>query len=205
MPTRVSVSDRHELRLWTADDFLDWLRPGVHADLIDGETCMHSPVSLRHASLVNFVDGLLRLYIERHDLGVLHRETVAVRLGSRNVFLPDLLFLTADQAREAGPVFVNVAPALVVEALSPSTAHHDIGPKFAAYEEHGVGEYWVLDPETQAHRFYAREGELLVEFAHGEEVVRSRQVPGFAMRRSWLGDGTAPKIEAALGEVEAGL
>jgi hypothetical protein len=85
----VSTSDRHELRLWTADDFLDWLRPGVHADLID--------------------------------------------------------------------------------------------------------------------LMYAREGELLVEFAHGEEVIRSRQVHGFAMRRSWLDDATAPKTEAALAEVGAGL
>jgi Uma2 family endonuclease len=205
MPTMVSASNVIERRLWTAEDFLRWLEPGLHADLINGEKCMHSPVNLRHASLINFVDGILRLYIERHGLGVLHRETVAVRLGSRNVFLPDLLFLTTEQARGVGPAHVGVAPALVVEALSPTTAGKDIGPKFAAYEEHGVGEYWVLDPETQAHRFYAREGELLVEFANGEEVIRSRQVKGFAMRRQWLGDGAAPKIESALAEIEAGL
>lgn len=155
----VSASNVIERRLWTAEDSLDWLQPGAQADLIDGEKCMHSPVSLRHANLLNFVEGILRLSIERHDLGILHRETVAVRLGSRNVFLPDLLFLTKEQARQVGEAYVGVAPALVVEALSPTTAENDIGPKFAAYEEHGVDEYWVLDPETQAHRFYAREGE----------------------------------------------
>lgn len=205
MPTLVSASKLIERRLWTADDFLEWLQPGVHADLIDGEKCMHSPVNLRPATLINFVERLLAQYIERHGLGVLHRETVAVRLSSRNVFLPDLLFLTTEQASKVGQAYVGFAPALVVEALSPTTAENDIGPKFAAYEEHGVGEYWVLDPETQAHRFYAREGELLVEFANGEEVIRSQQVKGFAMRRQWLGDGTAPKIDAAVAEIEAGL
>jgi hypothetical protein len=33
MPTTTSIA--HEL--WTADEFLDWLEPGVFADLIDGE------------------------------------------------------------------------------------------------------------------------------------------------------------------------
>ena len=90
MPTLVSESKTIRHELWTADDFLDWLEPGIHADLIDGEKFMHSPVNLRHADLTNFVDFLLRSHIEKHRLGKLYREVVAVRLGSRNVFLPDL-------------------------------------------------------------------------------------------------------------------
>jgi hypothetical protein len=52
MPTTNSIA--HEL--WTADEFLEWLEPGVFADLIDGEILMHSPVSLLHANLANFLD-----------------------------------------------------------------------------------------------------------------------------------------------------
>ena len=36
-----------ERRLWTADEFLEWLQPGVHSDLIDGEKFRHSPVNFR--------------------------------------------------------------------------------------------------------------------------------------------------------------
>jgi hypothetical protein len=46
-----------------AEDFLDWLIPGKQADLIDGEINTHSPVSIRHADLLNFVDFLLRSYV----------------------------------------------------------------------------------------------------------------------------------------------
>lgn len=53
---------------------------------------MHSPVSLRHARLLNFVDSLLRIHVERFDPGTVFREVVAVRLSSRNVFLLDLAF-----------------------------------------------------------------------------------------------------------------
>ncbi len=204
MPTFVSSSNRAEHSLWTSEDFLEWLKPGVHADLIDGEKLMHSPVNLRHASLLNFVDNLLRLHIEEHDLGVLYRESVAVRLSARNLFLPDLVFLTSEQAARAGEAVIAFGPTLVVEALSPHTADRDIGPKFAAYEEHGVMEYWILDPETQAHRFYARDGELFVEFAAGAEVIRSPHVRGFAMRRGWLGPGF-PKIRGAFTQLCQGL
>ncbi len=200
----VSASDRIERSLWTAEDFLDWLEPGFHADLIDGEKFMHSPVNIRHATLLNFLDRVLGQYIENHNLGVLYRECVAVRLGSRNVFLPDLVYLTPAQSELVGNAYIPFAPTLIVEALSPNTAERDIGPKFAAYEEHGVQEYWVLDPETQAHRFYAREGDLLVEFASGEPVIRSQHIAGFALRREWLGP-RIPKIREALEALERGL
>ena len=51
--------------LLTSEEFLEWLQPGVRADLIGGEIFMQSPVNLRHARLINFVERLLGAYIER--------------------------------------------------------------------------------------------------------------------------------------------
>ncbi len=51
------------------------------------------------------------------------------------------------------------APDLVVEVLSPSTAHKDRGVKFDLYEKHGVREYWLLDPEGRYAEVYRRERE----------------------------------------------
>ena len=79
MPTRVSVAADLERELFTAGDFLAWLTPERFADLIDGEIFVDAAVSLRHADLLNFLDGLLRAYIDRHRLGFLYRESVAVR------------------------------------------------------------------------------------------------------------------------------
>lgn len=200
--TKISTSSTNELELLTAQEFLDWLKPGRHADLIDGEIEVHSPVSTRHADLLNFLDGLLRIYIDRHDLGFLYREVVAVRLSSRNVFMPDLAFYKKERADLIAENHVNGAPDLVAEALSPRTAHRDAGPKFAEYEQHGVTEYWVLDPETLAHRFYRREGDELVEYAAGQETIDSAVVQGFFVRRSWLDPAKLPKIETALSELK---
>src|SRR5437588_5519614 len=144
VPTVVSITDKEQRQLWTADDFLDWLNPGIHADLIDGEKFMHSPVNFKHANLLNFVHLLLGMYVEKRKLGRVYREVVAVRLSTRNVFLPDLCFFTNEQVLRLAPAHAQFAPSLVVEALSPWSADRDVGPKFAAYEEHGVQEYWVL-------------------------------------------------------------
>jgi Uma2 family endonuclease len=204
MPTLVSESVDIERKLWTAEEFLDWLQPKVHADLINGRKFMHSPVNLRHADILSFLDHLLRNYLEVSELGgKLHREVVAVRLSPRNVFLPDLSWFSPAQSARLLPTHAPFAPAWVAEALSPRTAARDIGPKFAAYEQHGSNEYWVLDPQTLAHRFYAREGDFLVEFARGEERIRSREIAGFFVRRSWLDPAALPKVGACLAEIMA--
>lgn len=201
MPTVVTVTDKVQRQLWTADEFLEWLKPGIHADLIDGEKFMHSPVNFKHARLINFLHVLLALYVERKRLGEVYREVVAVRLGSRNVFLPDLCFFTREQVARLAPAHAPFAPTWVAEALSPWTADLDTGPKFAAYEEHGVQEYWVLDPEHLGHRFYRREGEFLVEFAQGAERIEAQTIPGFWVKRVWLDPEHLPGVEGCLREI----
>ena len=201
MPTYVSLSTKSEYQLLSADEFLDWLEPGKHADLIDGAIEMHSPVSIPHARLTNFVDSLLRQYIDEFRLGELFREVVAVKLSSRNVFLPDLAFYSAERLALVRDTYVDGAPDLVVEVLSQTTGARDIGVKFAEYEQHGVREYWVLDPATLAHRFYAREGELLVEFAHDEPLIASRVLTGLVMERAWLDPERLPRVADCLARI----
>lgn len=202
MPTRVSVSDTIDHELLTARDFLEWLEPGKHADLIDGEVYMHSPVGTRHAMLMNFVDRLIGVYVDRHKLGLLFREVVAVKLSGRNVFLPDLAFYVAERADAVKPTFIEGAPDLVVEVLSPRTAERDTGPKFAEYEQHGVREYWILDAETLAHRFYRRHDDELVEYADGEARIDSEVISAFFLLRKWLDPAKLVSIDEALGVVE---
>ena len=202
MLTRVPAAIDLERDLLTAEDFLEWLEPGRSADLLDGEIFMHSPVSIRHAELLNFLDRLLGTYVDRHRLGRLYREVVAVRLSSRNVFQPDLAFYRAARQGLIRDNHVEGAPDLVVEVLSPRTADRDIGPKFAEYEQHGVIEYWILDPETLAHRCYRRDGELLVEYAQEEARIESQVVPGFFVMREWLGPARLPQITESLAQIE---
>ncbi len=187
--------------LLSSEQFLDWLEPGLHADLIGGKIAMHSPVSLLHARLLNFLDSLLRQHIEEHALGELHRETVAVRLGVRDTFLPDLAYFTPAQVARLGATHADFAPTLVVEVVSPASAARDRGDKFSAYERHGVQEYWILDPETLDHRFYRRSGDMLGEFADGADRIESCSLPGFWLKRTWLDPKKLPAVRPCLAEL----
>ena len=62
-----------------AEEFFDWADEDTRADLINGEVHVHSPVSLPHSRLTNFIHVLLLLYVQKHDLGEVHREGWAIR------------------------------------------------------------------------------------------------------------------------------
>ncbi|HRF96373.1 MAG TPA: Uma2 family endonuclease, partial [Aggregatilineales bacterium] len=53
------------------------------------------------------------------------------------------------------------APDLVIEILSPSTHRQDRIAKFELYDAHGVGEYWIVDPQEQLIEVYIRKESVL--------------------------------------------
>lgn len=203
MTTAVAQAKPRTKRLMTSEEFLQWLQPGVFADLIGGEITLHSPVNLRHARLLNFMDRLLGSYIEHQDLGELHRESVAIRLSIRETFMPDLSFFTKAQAARLADTHAPFAPTFVLEALSPRTAQNDTGRKFTAYELHGVQEYWILDPENLEHHFFRRAGDMLGEFAADTERIESGSIHGFWVKRAWLNPARLPGVSVCLREILA--
>ena len=66
--------------------------------------------------------------------------------GTDDRVQPDLLFISHERRGIIGEKQVTGAPDLVVEILSPSTAHRDRGIKLDLYARHGVRQYWIVDP-----------------------------------------------------------
>ncbi|SFR19099.1 Uma2 family endonuclease [Desulfoscipio geothermicus] len=76
---------------------------------------------------------------------------VDVHLGDM-VVAPNVFFITKDRLNIIdiiGELYIQGAPDLVVEILSPSTAVHDKKKKSRIYFKHGVKEYWLVDPDLQ--------------------------------------------------------
>ena len=126
---------------------------------------------------------------------------VAVRLSSRDVVLPDLAFYRADRVDRLHQSHIDGSPDLDVEAWSPRTAKRDTGPKVAAYQQHGVSEYWVLDRVKLAHRLYRHDGEIFVEYGAGESRIESDVVAGFFVLREWLGPRSTPSVASAMARI----
>lgn len=76
------------------------------------------------------------------------------------------------------------APDLIVEILSPSTSEKDLTLKYDLYEEHGVGEYWVVSPTEKTLLIYTLDHEGKYEpsrlFTRGD-VISSSVLKGFSL------------------------
>jgi Uma2 family endonuclease len=81
-----------------------------------------------------------------------------VELSLHDVVQPDLLWVSAPRLAVERDRLAAI-PELVVEILSPSSRRLDEVLKRRRYEQFGVEELWVVDPEVEAVRVYRREGE----------------------------------------------
>jgi Uma2 family endonuclease len=167
----------------------------VRAEFVDGEVIVHPPVSTRHSDLAGFFNGLLRLFVEHHELGRIFGPELQIRLrpGLRRV--PDLLFVAADHLSLVSETRIDGPPDLAVEIVSPDSVARDWREKYLEYQAAGVREYWVIDPDHRRVEFYRLDDEGAYQLLPVEEgVVRSQAVPGFWLRPDWLWADPLPGI-----------
>jgi Uma2 family endonuclease len=68
----------------------------------------------------------------------------------------------------------NIAPAVVFEILSPSNTFDEMTDKFIFYDEHGVQEYYVYNPDKNTLRVFLRGREALRLVRHSGQHTSER-------------------------------
>lgn len=174
--------------------FFDEIEPHQKAEFINGEVIMHSPSRARHSWAVGRLQKLLGTWCDLHDLGMVMHEKTLICL-TRNDYEPDLLFfgkkkaakITADQMKFPAPDFI-------IEVLSSSTEKNDRGIKFQDYADHGVGEYWIVDPVAQKVEQYwlGAGGQYQLQAKLGvKHQITARTVAKFTIQVAAIFDGRA--------------
>jgi Uma2 family endonuclease len=77
------------------------------------------------------------------------------------------------------------APDLIIEILSPSTIKKDYTEKFNLYEENGVKEYWIANPEGRSLQiFYLNDGkyEEMETYEEKEDTITSKLFPDLKIK-----------------------
>jgi Uma2 family endonuclease len=96
--------------------------------------------------------GLLRQLdtgITDASRGEVYYAPVTVQLSPTDIVEPDLSVVLASSRCTIGDKKLEGPPDLVIEILSPGTAKRDRGAKRELYEQSGVGEYWIVDPDLK--------------------------------------------------------
>jgi Uma2 family endonuclease len=132
---------------WFAEDLDHLPEAPRHTELIDGALVfMMSPQRSWHGRLVTALTT--ELMAQAPD-GIEVEHEMTIRLDARNRPEPDLLVTTSPY----DPDRTWYAPEdvlLVIEVVSPESAHRDRSVKLRKYAEAGIRHYWCIEDEGTA-------------------------------------------------------
>ena len=117
-------------------------------ELLDGELVMVPSPDMPHQRVATDLASLFNVFAKQRGLGSVYAAPADVVLSDNNVVQPDILFISREREHIITHANVQGPPDLVVEIRSPSTAERDLTVKCRLYAEHGVREYWLVDPDA---------------------------------------------------------
>jgi Uma2 family endonuclease len=177
----------------------------IKAEWVDGEVIIIAPVSGEHADLNGWLFRLISDFVEHHELGLVRGPEFSMRLASiRTWRCPDIMFVSNSRLSKLRPTYLEGAPDLTLEIVSPDSEACDWRNKYNEYESSGVREYWVVDPLSKRVDAYAlgrtkRYSQILPD---DEGRVYSKTLRGLYLRPDWLWRSPLPKLSGVLKELK---
>ena len=171
----------------TADELFAMENDGYRYDLLAGNLIRVSPAGFRHGRLAAEIAYRLRAFVGDHPgLGVVVGAETGFRL-SRNpdtVLGPDAAVVRPERlpSPEVQSGYLELAPDLVVEIVSPSDRWTTVSEKVDSYLAAGVSLVWVVEPKARAVRVYTSEAAERRMRADHDDVLEAEPVlSGFGL------------------------
>ena len=146
-----------------------------------------SPVGYTHGAICRRLFLALALHAEKYGSGEVLDSSMGYRLGPvsarGSVLSPDVSFVTATRLPRILPdpdKFIEGAPDLVVEVLSPGDSSVLVAKKVAKYFAHEARLVWVVDPYLREVQVYTDETTKRV-LRVGETLDGGAVLPGFKL------------------------
>ena len=174
----------------TYEEFRQLPEDGKRYELIHGEVHLTPSPATRHQCVSQNLSSSLGPFVIKNALGELWTAPLDVSLSHDTAVQPDLIFVSKARANIIQENYIDGAPDLVVEILSPSTAAHDRATKLALYAKAGVPEVWLLDPHARTVEVLKLQGKKYVLDAAlaGDQKLTSSQFPGWELPLTELFD-----------------
>ena len=173
-------------RRLTYEDLLALPDDGLRHELIGGEHFVTPSPIMRHQRVSFRLSGAFFDYFKDHPVGEAFAAPLDIVLSKHDVVEPDLFVVLADQTEILTQKYVQGAPAIVIEILSPGTRRRDEGIKRRLYERTGVREYWLIDVDDNVVIVWSRaiDGKLVQTAVVGHTpgaILTSPLLPGFVL------------------------
>jgi len=168
-------------RRWTFDELSAELpESNLPTELWDGQLILSDAPSFFHQEIVDRFHDLLKVWVRPRRLGKTVASPIDMVFTSRRAMQPDVVFISNERLHIIEDR-VRGAADLVAEVVSPESRRRDRIEKRDLYEQHGVREYWIVDPEAQTVEvlFLVRGEYRLVGRWRPGESARSQLLKGF--------------------------
>ncbi len=150
-------------------------QPGKH-ELLEGQLIEMPPAGFRHTRVQHRIFEALHSHLRERP----HAATAFIEagfvLGRESWLQPDVSLVLEEQIKAAGD-FLEGAPHVAIEVISPSNCAETVDRKIRLYLDHGSREIWVFYPATRRVWLYAPDGSAS-EF---RQQFSSPLLPGFAL------------------------
>ncbi len=148
-------------RALTVDEYLAWSETQSErrrTELINGQVVAMVPERVAHNRIKIAILLALRHAVELAGLPCeVLTDGVGVRIDDHTAYEPDALVHCGE--RLAGDTMIVPTPVIIVEVLSPTTAHHDTSAKLIGYFKlPSVAHYLIIDPNARTVTHYSRSG-----------------------------------------------
>lgn len=143
---KVNYDDNYKV-YFTYDDIknLPEFPEGPLVEIFNGELYMVPSPSIRHQTISLNIAVLIKNYLKDNSVGKLLTAPVDVILSMKDVFIPDLVYVSNENKYILSEKNISGTPDFIIEILSTNRTN-DLVNKKNFYEKYGVREYWVIDP-----------------------------------------------------------
>jgi Uma2 family endonuclease len=174
-------------RLITADELMRMPDDGHRYELIKGELLTMSPTSGKHGVVTMRLSRILANYIEEAGLGLTFAADTGFKLENDpdTVLAPDFAFVAADRLSTVPDGYVNLAPDLVVEVVSPSQGHKEMRRKAEQWILYGVKFVWLVNPKKKTIDVFS-EHMPTVSLTEADELSADEVIAGFRLQLKQL-------------------
>jgi Uma2 family endonuclease len=150
-------------------------------ELVRGEIIQLMPTGYPHGFIEVIIAALLHVFVQKHKLGrVLGGEVgVYTERNPDTVRGMDVAFISNERlAQVESKSYLDVAPELVVEVMSPDDRWSEVQQKLAEYFAVGVQLIWVIDPRLEDVHVYHSLTDM-ERLTIGDRLTGSEVLPGF--------------------------
>jgi len=156
------------------------IKEGILYEMNEGELVTMTEPMPRHNRVRDRIARRLGIFVEERKLGEVFLET-GYQLTPETVRIPDVSFVSVDQAREIDPDRrIQGAPALVIEVVSPTDLAEELTQKVKQYLAAGAKAVWVFYPKPREVQIFRADGAIFVR-RESETLEEPEVLPGFAL------------------------